>query len=110
MVGGALEIHGGFVAFVLKHFIPVRGEVAALTLGHVILGRDKNALSASRLHERAHVRQYEVLGPAFIFVYLAASIWAMIRGEYAYEGNHLEKEAMQTEKEYFDHSKITGMR
>jgi hypothetical protein len=105
-VGGVLEIYGGFVSFVLRHFIPPRGEVAALTLGHVVLGRDKNSLAASRLHERAHVRQYEVFGPAFLFVYLAASILAMIRGEGAYQGNYLEKKAMQREKVSSGHSKI----
>ena len=104
MVGGVLEIHGAFVAFVLKHCLPVRGEVAALTLGHVVLGRDKKSLAASRLHERAHVRQYEALGPFFLFVYLAASVWAMIKGEGAYQGNYLEKKAMQAEKEFSQHA------
>lgn len=110
MVGGVLEIHGGFVSFVLRHFIPLKGEVAALTLGHVVLGRDKKSLAVSRLHERAHVRQYEAFGPFFLFVYLAASIRAMIKGEGAYQGNYLEKKAMQAEEEFSLRSKITGMR
>jgi len=108
--GGVLEIYGGFVSFVLRHFIPIQGDVAALTLGHVILGCDKNALSASRLHERAHVRQYEVFGPFFLFVYLAAAIWAMIKGEGAYRGNYLEKKAVQEEQRLLDHSRIMSIK
>jgi hypothetical protein len=98
IIGGELELHGRVISFILKHCLPVRGEVAALTLGHVILGRDRETLLASRWHERAHVRQYEILGPFFIFVYLAASLWALVRGKGAYQGNYLEKEAMEWEK------------
>lgn len=76
IVDGVLEVHGGFVTWFLKHGIPIRGYLAALTLGHVMLGYNKESLSTYRFHEHVHVRQYEILGPAFIFVYLAASIWA----------------------------------
>jgi hypothetical protein len=95
IVDGVLEIHGGFVSWFLKNCMPVQGYVGALTLGHVVLGYDRESLSTYRLHERAHVRQYEILGPAFIFVYLAAAIWAMIRGRGAYKGNYLEKKARE---------------
>lgn len=97
VVGGVLELHGRFISFILKYCFPVRGGAAALTLGHVILGRDRETLQASRGHERAHVRQYEILGPFFIFVYLAASLWALIRGDGAYRGNYLEKKAVELE-------------
>jgi hypothetical protein len=98
IIRGVLEIHGRFISFILKHCFPVRGGAAALTLGHVVLGRNRETLQACRRHERAHVRQYEILGPFFIFVYLAAALWAWIRGKGAYQGNYLEKEAMEWEK------------
>jgi hypothetical protein len=97
VVGGVLELHGQFISFVLKHCFPVRGGAAALTLGHVILGLDRETLNASRRHERVHVRQYEILGPFFIFVYLGASLWALVGGEGAYRGNYLEKKAVELE-------------
>lgn len=99
VVSGVLELHGRFISFILKHCLPVRGGAAALTLGHVVLGRDRETLAASREHERAHVRQYEILGPFFIFVYLGASLWALARGKGAYQGNYLEKKAVEKEKE-----------
>lgn len=95
IVEGVLEIHGGFVTWFLKHGIPIRGYLGALTLGHVVLGYDKNTLSVYRRHEHAHVRQFEILGPLFLPVYLAASIWAWFRGRGAYKGNYLERKARE---------------
>lgn len=99
IIGGVLELHGRFISFVLKHCLPVSGGAAALTLGHVVLGRDRETLDASRSHEREHVRQYEMLGPFFIFVYLGAALWALVRGKGAYQGNYLEREAAKREKD-----------
>lgn len=99
IVDGVLEIHGGFVTWFLKHGVPVRGYVAALTLGHVILGYNKEALSAYRRHEHAHVRQYEILGPIFLPVYLVASLRAWIKGRSAYAENYLEKRAIKRSHE-----------
>ncbi|MBN1364735.1 MAG: hypothetical protein JW976_08025 [Syntrophaceae bacterium] len=95
IVDGVLEIHGGFVKWFLKHCLPFRGYVGALTLGHVVLGYNREILSVYRPHEHAHVRQYEVLGPIFLPVYLLASIWAMLRGRGAYQGNYLERRARE---------------
>lgn len=95
IVDGVLEIHGGFVSWFLRHCWPVRGYVAALTLGHVVLGYNKKCLTAYRFHEHAHVRQCEILGPIFMPVYLAASIWAWFRGRGAYRGNYLERKARE---------------
>jgi len=95
IVDGVLEIHGGFVTWFLKHGLPVSGYLAALTLGHVVLGYNKRCLSVYRRHEHAHVRQYEILGPVFLPVYLAATIWAWIRGRGAYKGNYLERKARE---------------
>jgi hypothetical protein len=98
VVDGVLELYSKPIAFFLRYCFPMPGGVAALTLGHVVLGRSKELLSAFRLHERVHVRQYEILGPLFIPVYLAAGIWAMIRGRNAYWGNYLERQAFKMEK------------
>jgi len=101
IVDGVLEIHGGFVTWFLKHCWPVQGYVAALTLGHIILGYDKESLSSFRRHEHAHVRQFEILGPLFLPVYLAASLWAWLRGKGAYRGNYLERKAREHSDENF---------
>lgn len=106
IVNGVLEIHGGIVSWILKSCMPVRGYVGALTIGHVILGYNRESLSAYRLHEHAHVRQYEMLGPAFIPVYIAAGIWALIRGNGMYEGNYLERKAIEYERERNHEQKI----
>jgi len=95
IVDGVMEIHGGFVSWFLKHCWPTRGYVAALTLGHIVLGYNKELLSAFRRHERAHVRQCEILGPLFLPVYLASSLWSWIRGRGAYQGNYLERKARE---------------
>ncbi len=64
LVRGCVEVHGGLVTWFLRRGLPVLGPAAAMTLGHVILGRDRDCLDASRDHEHAHVRQYERWGPA----------------------------------------------
>lgn len=69
-----------------------------MTLGHVVLGRDPRALAATRAHERAHVRQCEVWGPAFIPAYVLASVWALISGGGAYDGNYFERQARTCER------------
>ncbi|RPI90957.1 MAG: hypothetical protein EHM42_00545, partial [Planctomycetaceae bacterium] len=63
---GVLEIHGGLVAWLLRHAIPIQGGASALTLGHVILGQDVSTLALCRDHEHVHVRQYERFGPLFM--------------------------------------------
>jgi hypothetical protein len=85
---GALEFHGGFA----RRFAEARG-FAAMTLGHVIIGRDPLCLDSCREHEQAHVRQVERWGPAFIPAYLAASGWAWIRGQHYYLDNWFERDA-----------------
>ncbi|MBX6311385.1 MAG: hypothetical protein IRY99_00450 [Isosphaeraceae bacterium] len=87
---GALEFHGGFSRWLLEHTI-VRAQ--AMTLGHVIIGRDEHCLDSCREHEQAHVRQVELWGPAFIPAYLAASAWAWARGEHFYLDNWFERDA-----------------
>jgi hypothetical protein len=96
VVGGVLEVSGGFATGFLRRW-PVRAR--AMTLGHVVLGRDRAALASTRVHERAHVRQAERWGPLFLPAYAAASLWAFLRGGHRYLDNHFEVEARRSERE-----------
>src|SRR5260221_597839 len=62
IVLGVIEVHGGLVGWYLRRGMPWFGPAAAMTLGHVILGRDADCLATSREHEHVHVRQYERWG------------------------------------------------
>ncbi|MCA1583289.1 MAG: hypothetical protein LC791_00470 [Acidobacteria bacterium] len=64
-----------------------------MALGHVVAARDAEALSSTRAHERAHVAQAERWGPFFVPAYLAASLWAVGRGEHPYFDNLFERDA-----------------
>jgi hypothetical protein len=98
---GAVEIHGGFARWFLARGIrwvaPIGGPAAALTLGHVILGQDRNCLDVSRDHEHVHVRQYERWGPFFLPAYFAGSFLAWRRGQHPYLDNPFEREAYREE-------------
>lgn len=92
VVDGAIEAHGPGLRWILSTCLPVRG-VAAMTLGHIVIGCDARALEFSRAHERVHVRQYERWGPLFLPAYLAASAYAAFRGGHFYRDNCFEREA-----------------
>ena len=66
---------------------------SAVTFGHTVLARDRQALEATRRHERVHVRQYEIWGPLFIPAYLACWVWLPLRGKHPYHDNPFEKAA-----------------
>ncbi len=66
---------------------------SAMTLGHVIIGRDPHCLESCRDHEQAHVRQAERWGGLFIPAYLLASGWAWCRGRHYYLDNCFEVDA-----------------
>jgi VIT1/CCC1 family predicted Fe2+/Mn2+ transporter len=85
---GALEFHGGFSRWLAES----RG-FSAMTLGHVIIGRDEWSLDYCRDHEQAHVRQVERWGAMFIPAYLAASLVAWRRGGHYYLDNWFEWDA-----------------
>jgi hypothetical protein len=87
---GVIEFHGGAIRKLLEH-LPI--HPAALTLGHVVLGRVATGLDACREHELVHVRQYERWGPLFIPAYLACSAYLWLRGGDAYRDNPFEREA-----------------
>ena len=85
---GTLEFHGGFSRWLADN----RGFMA-MTLGHVIIGRDPLCLDTCRDHEQAHVRQVERWGAAFIPAYIAASVLAWARGQDYYLDNWFERDA-----------------
>jgi hypothetical protein len=94
-VDGVLEVYGGLVAWFLHRCVPIEGGASAMTLGHVVIGRDVEALDRSREHERVHVRQCERWGPLFIPAYLLASLVVTLRGKRAYLDNPFEREAYE---------------
>lgn len=96
-VSGVLELHGGLVGWILRRLVPIPGGASAMTLGHVVIGRDVGALDRSRDHERIHVRQVERWGPLFLPAYLACSVWLWLRRKNPYLDNPFEKEAYGTE-------------
>lgn len=98
LVSGVLEMHGPPIAWLLRHCVPLEGGALAMTFGHIVIGRDADALETTRAHERVHVRQYELWGPAFIPAYLLASAWAAVRGEDAYNDNCFERQARAVER------------
>jgi hypothetical protein len=96
VVAGSVEVWGGVVTLFLRRGLPwLGGGAAAMTLGHVILGRDEGCLDHSRVHEQVHVRQYERWGPAFLPAYFAASGWVWLHGGDAYLDNPFEREAYE---------------
>jgi hypothetical protein len=95
IVDGVLELYGGVVEFFLRRCTLLEGGASAMTLGHVVLGRDREALAWSREHERVHVRQCERWGIAFLPAYAVASLLAMARGQRAYLDNAFEREAYE---------------
>ena len=92
-VDGVLEAAGGWPAWVLRHGFPFSGSVAAITLGHVVLGVSLEALTATRSHERAHVRQFERWGVLLLVLYPLAGLLAWVRGGHPYRDNWFECEA-----------------
>lgn len=93
IIDGVLELHGGIVKRLLAKYTLLEGGASAMTLGHVVLGQDLDALDWSRAHERVHVRQCERWGPFFLPAYGIASLLAMFRGGRAYRDNRFEQEA-----------------
>ena len=95
IVDGVLEAHGPGLAWLLSHLTLMSGGVTALTLGHVVVARNQQSLESTRAHERVHVRQCEVWGPLFLPAYVAASLFALMRGRHFYFDNRFEVEAFK---------------
>jgi hypothetical protein len=99
IVRGVIEVRGGLVAWLLRRGTPWSGPAAAMTLGHVILGRDQECLDHSRFHEHVHVRQFERWGPLMVPLYLGASVWCYFKGYDPYFDNPFEQEAYAADDE-----------
>lgn len=87
---GCLEFWGGSTSAFLRA-LPIRP--IAMTLGHTVLGLDRECLREVSAHERIHVQQYERWGPLFLPAYGLASVWVWFRGGNAYRDNPFEVEA-----------------
>lgn len=96
-VEGVLEVAGGWPAWVLRRGFPFSGPVVAITLGHVVLGVSSSVLAATRMHERAHVRQFERWGVFLLMLYPLAGLLAWLRGGNPYCDNLFEREAQIAE-------------
>lgn len=96
-VDGVLEAAGGWPGRLLQTGFPYSGAVAAITLGHVVLGVSTAALTATRVHERAHVRQFERWGALLLVLYPLAGLAAWMRGGDPYRDNVFEREARAAE-------------
>jgi hypothetical protein len=96
-VDGVLESAGGWPARILRLGFPFSGAVAAITLGHVVVGVSADALAATRAHERAHVRQFERWGILLLVLYPLAGVLAWMRGGNPYCDNVFECEARAAE-------------
>jgi hypothetical protein len=108
-VDGVLECAGGWPALVLRRGFPFSGDVAAITLGHVVVGVSLEALMATRAHERAHVRQFEHWGMLLLVLYPLAGLLAGIRGGNPYRDNLFEREARTAEGSTLGEAKRTRM-
>jgi len=97
LVQGVLEAAGGWPARILKRGFPFSGPVAAITLGHVVVGLSQEALDATRNHERVHVRQFERWGVLLLVLYPLAGLLAKLRGGCPYRDNVFEQEARLAE-------------
>ncbi len=93
LVDGVIEAHSPLLGRALYWLTPLAGGAHAITLGHVVIGRDARALETTRAHERVHVRQYELWGPLFVPVYFAAGLYELARGRHPYYDNHFERHA-----------------
>jgi len=92
-VDGVLEIHGPGVRRLFNRLGNEPLAISAVTLGHVVLARDRRSLHATRRHERTHVEQYERWGPFFLPAYLAAALIAVCQGRDPYLENRFERMA-----------------
>ncbi|MEM9803428.1 MAG: hypothetical protein AAGA20_24125 [Planctomycetota bacterium] len=99
LVDGVIEAEGGWIGLFFGRNPFVRGGIAAMTLGHVVVGRSAAELDRTRIHERVHVEQYERWGPLFLPAYFASSAWCVLRGRHPYRANAFEVEAYRLEAE-----------
>jgi hypothetical protein len=70
---------------------------SAITLGHVVLGVSQHELARLRVHEHAHVRQYERWGLLFFVAYPVSSGVQWLLGRSPYWHNRFEVQARAQE-------------
>ena len=87
---GVLEVAGNTRTPLLR---AISNHFDAITIGHVILGRNHGTLTHWRSHEHVHVRQYERWGILFPLLYMLASFKALLTGKRFYWDNVFEVEA-----------------
>ena len=92
IAAGIIEAEGGILRFLLSCRCP-HFTIDALTIGHVIFGKNRESLMRCRNHERVHVRQYERWGLLFPLLYLLSSATALVRGMDPYLDNRFERDA-----------------
>jgi hypothetical protein len=97
LVDGVVEAHSPLLERALATLTPLARGADAMTLGHVVLGRNARALEITRAHERVHVRQYESWGPLFLPAYVLAGACALAMGRHPYFDNRFEREARQSD-------------
>ena len=95
VVDGVIEAEGGLVEVFLRRVVGLwlNGGASAMTLGHVVIARDRLSHDRTRTHERVHVRQCERWGPLFLPAYLAASLAMFLMRRSPYRDNPFEREA-----------------
>lgn len=96
-VDGTWEIENKSTSWILSKWIPIQGGAAAITLGHIIIGRNQECLDRCRNHERVHVKQCENWGPFFLPAYFVSSCFEFIRNGDPYLDNYFERQARARE-------------
>ncbi len=103
LAGGRATVTQGVVEFSAGRLarpvlaLPPPLRFGAITFGHVVLALDAATLEATRIHEQAHVAQYERWGPLFLPAYAASSLWQLARGRGSYRDNAFERQARRAE-------------
>jgi len=87
---GVIEFRDGAAQRLLR--LPFL-RASAITVGHVIVGRDSRSIASCRGHEHGHVRQTERWGVLFMPAYFVAGVWAQLRGGHWYRDNWFERDA-----------------
>ena len=87
---GVLEVAGNTRTPILRS---ISSRFEAITIGHVILGRNHGTLTRCRSHEHVHVRQYERWGVLLPVLYVLASFKALLTGQRFYWDNVFKVEA-----------------
>jgi len=97
--GGSARIHSGVLEIAVSRTVRQASfYFGAITLGHVVIGRDERVLEQVRTHELQHVRQYECWGAFFFLAYPASSLYQLLRGRNPYWFNHFEVESRKAQE------------